>query len=169
MQQHDLQPNPGSTSARKRVGRGHGSGLVKTSGRGQKGQKARTGHSKMPVWFEGSPSKTNTFKRAPYKRGVGFSNPNAIEWVEINLDSLEDYDGTEINPETLLAGGFIKNLNKPVKLLASGEVKKALTVTVGRASASAKQKIEAAGGSVTELLDRKVKSEKKAGKTAAKA
>ncbi len=164
MELHDLKPNPGSTSARKRVGRGHGSGLVKTSGRGQKGQLARTGHSKMPVWFEGSPSKTNTFKRAPYKRGVGFSNPNAIEWVEINLNRLEEFEGNEINPETLLENGLLKNLNKPVKLLGIGEVGRAFTVSVHRASASVKQKIEAAGGSVTETLDRKVKSERKASK-----
>lgn len=159
MRQDDLKPAPGSTSSRKRVGRGHGSGLVKTSGRGQKGQKARTGHSKMPVWFEGSPSKTNTFKRSPYKRGVGFNNPNHIEWEEINLVRLGEWDGNEITPEALFTMGLIKNLKKPVKLLGVGDVNKAFTVRVHRLTASARQKIEAAGGSVEELLPRKVKAE----------
>lgn len=159
LKQDDLRPAPGSTSARKRVGRGHGSGLVKTSGRGQKGQKARTGHSKMPVWFEGAPSKTNTFKRSPYKRGVGFNNPNHLEWEEINLARLGDIDGNELTAETLLAKGLIKNLNKPIKLMGVGEVGKALTVRVGRVTSSARQKIEAAGGTVVELVPRKTKRE----------
>lgn len=157
MQQHDLHPTPGSTSSRKRRGRGHGSGLVKTSGRGQKGQKARTGHSKMPVWFEGSPSKTNSFKRSPYKRGVGFNNPNHIEWVEVNLERLGDWPSDQITPETLLEQGLIKNLKKPVKLLGIGEVGRAFSVRVHRVSAGTRQKIEAAGGTVEELLQRKTK------------
>lgn len=167
LKQDDLKPAPGSTSARKRVGRGHGSGLVKTSGRGQKGQKARTGHSKMPAWFEGAPSKTNSFKRSPYKRGVSFNNPNHLEWEEINIARLGDIDGSELTAETLLARGLIKNLNKPVKLMGVGEVNKALTVRVGRVTASARQKIEAAGGTVVELVPRKVKGEAETASTTA--
>ncbi|MEI7555456.1 50S ribosomal protein L15 [Candidatus Chlorohelix sp.] len=150
MQQHDLKPAPGSTSAPKRVGRGHGSGLVKTSGFGQKGQKARTGHHKVPVWFEGAPSKVNTFKRTGYKRGTGFNNPNRVEYEVVNLSQLEDWEGGEVTVETLIARRFIRT-NKPVKVLGRGEISKALTVRVHRLSESAKQKITAAGGNYEEL------------------
>ncbi len=150
MQQHELQPNPGSVKNRKRVGRGHGSGSVKTSGRGQKGQKARTGHSKMPVWFEGSPSKTNSLKRSPYKRGVGFSNPNRVTYEVVNLSQLNDWEG-DVTPETLVIRGFIRSMVKPVKVMGDGEISKPLTVRVHRLTASAKQKITAAGGSFVEL------------------
>lgn len=175
MQQHDLQPAHGSTKTRKRVGRGHGSGLGKTSGRGQKGQLARTGHSKMPAWFEGSPSKTNSIKRQGYKRGVGFENPNHVEYEVVNLYQLADLGVEEITPLTLLEFGLIKPapskmLNLPVKIqtllteegfdgytpllkvLGDGEVTTPLKVSAHRFSASARQKIEAAGGSVTELM-----------------
>ncbi len=150
MQQHELQPAPGSTKSRKRVGRGHGSGLVKTSGRGQKGQKARTGHSKVPVWFEGSPSKTNTIKRSPYKRGIGFSNPNRIDYEVINLSKLRDWEG-EVTHEALFSRGYVKSLVKPLKVLGTGELVRPLTITAHRISESAKQKITAAGGSFVEL------------------
>jgi len=150
MQQHELQPAPGSTHSKKRVGRGHGSGSVKTAGRGQKGQKARTGHSKMPVWFEGSPSKTNTLKRSPYKRGVGFNNPNRIRYEVINLSKLADWEG-EVTPETLVTRGYVRSLVKPIKVLGNGEISKPLTVRVHRLTNSAKQKITAAGGTFVEL------------------
>jgi len=150
MQQHELQPAPGSTHTKKRVGRGHGSGSVKTSGRGQKGQKARTGHSKMPVWFEGSPSKTNSLKRSPYKRGVGFKNPNRVSYEVVNLSRLGDWEG-EVTPETLVARGFVRSLVKPVKVLGEGELTRPLVVRVHRITASAKQKITAAGGNFVEL------------------
>ncbi|MEI6047200.1 MAG: 50S ribosomal protein L15 [Chloroflexota bacterium] len=150
MQQHELQPAPGSTKSRKRVGRGHGSGSVKTSGRGQKGQKARTGHSKVPVWFEGSPSKTNTIKRSPYKRGVGFSNPNRVVYEVVNLSKLDEWQG-DVTPEALLERGFVRSKAKPVKILGDGELARPLTVRVHRITASAKQKITAAGGTFEEL------------------
>ncbi len=150
MQQHELQPAPGSTKSRKRVGRGHGSGSVKTAGRGQKGQKARTGHSKMPVWFEGSPSKTNTLKRSPYKRGKGFSNPNRVDYEVVNLSQLADWEG-DVTPESLVIRGFVRDLVKPVKVLGDGELTRPITVRVHRLSESAKQKITAAGGSFVEL------------------
>jgi large subunit ribosomal protein L15 len=174
MKQHDLQPNPGSTSSRKRVGRGHGSGLGKTSGRGQKGQKARTGHHAMPVWFEGSPSKTNSIKRQGYKRGISFNNPNHVEYEVINLSRLNDLDGSEFSPENLVELGVIKSyrsLTLPdkianrlvsarvegdrtplLKVLGQGEISRAVTVSAHRFSASARQKIEAAGGKVIELF-----------------
>ncbi len=174
MKQHDLVPPPGSTSARKRVGRGYGSGLGKTSGRGQKGQLARTGHSKMPVWFEGSPSKTNSIKRQGYKRGVGFNNPNHVDYEVVNLSQLADLEGSEFSPQTLMLVGLIKPTRSQVlpvkiitmlggvenvdgyaplvKVLGDGQLKRAITVHAHRFSASARQKIEAAGGRVVELM-----------------
>ncbi len=175
MKQHDLQPNPGSTSSKKRVGRGHGSGSVKTSGRGQKGQKARTGHHAMPVWFEGSPSKTNSIKRQGYKRGIGFNNPNHVDYEVVNLSQISDLDGSEFGPDTLMQVGLIKpnrSLVLPVKIvnmlvdpaladgytplvkiLGDGELSRPVTVRAHRFSASARQKIEAAGGRVIELMN----------------
>ena len=174
MKQHELQPNPGSTAPRKRVGRGHGSGLVKTSGRGQKGQKARTGHHAVPVWFEGSPSKTNSIKRQGYKRGVSFNNPNHVYYEVVNLEQIAELDGTEITPQTLLEVGLVKpnrtqvlpvkivtllggeenvdGFTPLIKVLGDGEVSRAITVHAHRFSASARQKIEAAGGTVVELM-----------------
>ena len=174
MKQHELQPAPGSTHSRKRVGRGYGSGSVKTSGRGQKGQKARTGHSKVPVWFEGSPSKTNSIKRQGYKRGVSFNNPNHVDYEVINLNRLAELDGDTFTPDTLTELGLIKATNSAVlpqkiitllggpekagpktrlvKILGVGEINRAITVHAHRFSASARQKIEAAGGSVVELM-----------------
>ena len=174
MKQHELQPAVGSTHSKKRVGRGYGSGSVKTSGRGQKGQKARTGHSKMPVWFEGSPSKTNSIKRQGYKRGVSFNNPNHVDYEVVNLTRLAEADGDTFTPETLTELGLIKSTNSAVipqkiitllggpekagsttrlvKILGVGEINRAITVHAHRFSASARQKIEAAGGSVVELM-----------------
>ena len=114
MKQHDLQPPVGSTHTKKRVGRGYGSGSVKTSGRGQKGQKARTGHSKMPVWFEGSPSKTNSIKRQGYKRGVSFNNPNHVAYEVVNLNKLAELDGNTFTPENLTELGVISSTNSAV-------------------------------------------------------
>lgn len=174
MKQHELQPAVGSTHSKKRVGRGYGSGSVKTSGRGQKGQKARTGHSKVPVWFEGSPSKTNSIKRQGYKRGVSFNNPNHVDYEVINLARLSELDGDTFTPETLTELGLIPSTNSAVipqkiitllggpekagsttrlvKILGVGEINRAITVHAHRFSASARQKIEAAGGSVVELM-----------------
>ncbi len=174
MKQHDLQPAIGSTKNRKRVGRGYGSGSVKTSGRGQKGQKARTGHSKMPVWFEGSPSKTNSIKRQGYKRGVSFSNPNHVAYEVVNLAKLAEQDASEFTPATLTELGLIKSTNSAVipqkiitllggldkagattrlvKILGVGEITRPITVHAHRFSASARQKIEAAGGQIFELM-----------------
>ncbi|HEX2915054.1 MAG TPA: 50S ribosomal protein L15 [Chloroflexia bacterium] len=174
MKQHDLKPAHGSTSSRKRVGRGHGSGLVKTSGRGQKGQKARTGHHAVPIWFEGGPSKTSSFKRLGYKRGIGFTNPNHVEYEIVNLDQLAALEGDEITPANLLEVGLVKpnrtqvlpvkivnmlggedkvdGYTPLVKVLGDGEINRAITVHAHRFSASARQKIEAAGGKVVQLM-----------------
>lgn len=168
MQQHELQPNPGSTSARKRRGRGHGSGLVKTSGFGQKGQKARTGHHKVPVWMEGSPSKTNTIKRMGYKRGVSFKLLNRTRYEEINIDALAAWEG-DVTPETLFQAGLLKSAGLLVKVLGDGEISKPITVRVHRLTKSAQQKISAAGGQWEELtpyvkrVHKKVKARQNAG------
>jgi large subunit ribosomal protein L15 len=151
MKQHELQPNPGSTAPRKRRGRGHGSGLVKTSGFGQKGQKARTGHHKVPIWFEGSPSKTNTIKRMGYKRGVTFKLINRTRYEEVNLGSLADWEGDLVTPETLAAAGYIDSADDLVKVLGDGDISKALNVRVHRITKNAQAKITAAGGQFEEL------------------
>jgi large subunit ribosomal protein L15 len=158
MQQHELVPNPGSVKSRKRVGRGHGSGLVKTSGRGQKGQKARTGHRKVPIWFEGAPSKVNSFKRTGYKRGTGFNNPNRVEYEIVNLSQLADWELGDVTVESLILRGFVRT-NLPVKVLGSGEISKPLVVKVHRLSESAKQKITAAGGKFEELTPAEAEDE----------
>ncbi len=175
MKQHELQPNPGSTSSVKRVGRGPGSGRGKTSGRGQKGQKARTGHSKVPAWFEGSPSKTNSIKRQGYKRGVSFNNPNRVEYEVVNLDLLNDLEGDEFSPISLVEAGVLHSVRSQklpvkiktmlveekaegdfsplVKVLGQGEISRAITISAHRFSDTARQKIEAAGGKVIELMN----------------
>jgi large subunit ribosomal protein L15 len=104
----------------------------------------------MPVWFEGGPSKTSLLKRSPYQRGKGFSNPNRVEYEVVNLKRLADWEG-DVTPEALVTAGMVRSLVKPVKLLGDGELSRPLTVRVHRISASAKQKITAAGGSFVEL------------------
>ncbi len=148
MNLNDLRPAEGSTQKRKRVGRGTGSGKGRTSGRGQKGQNARTGGGVRPN-FEGG--QLPLTKRLPKLRG--FNNRFKVEYVPVNLDELDRLfeGGSEVSPEALAGVGLVGNANDPVVVLARGDVSKALTVKVQRISAAARQKIEAAGGSV-ELL-----------------
>jgi large subunit ribosomal protein L15 len=142
---HDLSPVPGSTKNRKRVGRGPGSGTGKTAGRGQKGQKARTGHSKNPARFEGGQMPLH--RRLPKR---GFHNPFRVEYQVVNVGQLGEIEG-EVTPESLRGHGLIGSLRRPVKVLGDGELGAALTVRAHAFSATARQKIEAAGGSVHEL------------------
>lgn len=139
---HDLRPNPGSTHNRKRVGRGPGSGSGKTSGRGEKGQKSRSGFSRKPG-FEGG--QMPLFRRLPRR---GFNNIFRVEYAVLNLQQLEGYRaGTTVGPEEFVAKGFIgKNEKDGVKVLGKGKLTKALTVKAHRFSASAKEAIEKAGG-----------------------
>jgi large subunit ribosomal protein L15 len=137
-----LKPAPGSRQARKRVGRGPGSGLGKTSGRGHKGHKARSGGSTNPG-FEGG--QMPLYRRLPKR---GFTNPFKITYLAVNLRDLEAIEGTEITPEVLVAAGILKKASDPAKVLGHGEVTRALTVRGLKASASAVAKIEAAGGKV---------------------
>ena len=144
----NLKPAKGSTQARKRVGRGPGSGLGKTSGRGEKGQKSRSGFSHRPG-FEGGQMPLH--RRVPKR---GFSNARfRKEYTELNLDQLEAFEaGTIVTPEVLLKNGLIRKLRDGVKVLGRGELSKALTVRAHRFSARAQERIAAAGGKA-ELIE----------------
>lgn len=141
MKLHDLQPTPGSRKNRKRVGRGPG-GTDKTAGRGHKGQKARSGAGKGQ-FFEGGRSRL--IARLPKR---GFNNVGTTYEI-VKLSQLDGIEGTtEINREALEVLGLVRRKNRPVKLLASGELSRALTVHVDAASQSAIKAVEAAGGKV---------------------
>ena len=147
MELKDVKPAEGSTHSRKRVGRGNGSGYGKTAGRGLNGQKSRAGGGKRPG-FEGG--QTPLAMRLP--KLPGFRNINRVEYLPVNVSRLEEkYEAGEVvNGETLKAKGIIKHEDALVKVLGDGEITKALTVSVDKVSASAKAKIEAAGGKVEE-------------------
>lgn len=146
---NDLKPNEGANKDRTRVGRGIGSGKGKTSGRGHKGQKARTGGGVRPG-FEGGQLPIQ--KRMPYLRG--FTNIYSTPWEVVNLDSLEviDVDGP-ITPEVLVAAGLVRGAEFPVKILGRGEFSGKIEIQAHAISAGARQQIEDAGGSVT-ILER---------------
>ena len=140
---NNLKAPAGATHKKKRVGRGPGSGLGKTSGRGNKGQKSRSGYSRKRG-FEGGQMPLH--RRLPKR---GFTNNFKREWAEVNLSALDNlFDAnTAITPETLVARGLVrKSLQKSIVILGKGEIKKALSISAHRFSAAAKQKIEAAGG-----------------------
>ncbi len=142
MKLHELQPSPGSHHARKRVGRGPGSGHGKTATRGQKGQGARTSVN-LPKTFEGG--QTRLTMRIPKLRG--FHNKWRKRFAVLNLTRLNRFeDGTEIRPESLLEAGIIKDVGAGIKVLGTGDLRRKLTIHAHRFSAEAKRKIEAAGG-----------------------
>jgi large subunit ribosomal protein L15 len=142
----NLSPAPGSKRPRKRIGRGHGSGHGKTSGKGHKGQKSRTGVS-IPAWFEGGQMPLH--RRLP-KRGFTARNPKRFQVV--NLAALAELDGTEYGPEELKQVGLVKSASRPIKILGDGTPGRAVTVKAHAFSGAARERIEADGGSV-ELLD----------------
>lgn len=147
MKQHELAPAEGARKLRKRVGRGAGSGHGTFSGRGCKGNKARAGFGIRPG-FEGG--QLPIIKRLPEKRG--FVNLFKKDISVINVSALNCFPaGSSVTPETLLAENLIKTTALPVKILAGGEIKKALKVKVSSYSAAAKGKIEAAGGTAEEV------------------
>ena len=167
MKLHDLKPAPGSRKARRRVGRGIAAGQGKTAGRGTKGQKARAGGS-IPAWFEGG--QTPLHQRIPKLHG--FRNPFRVEYEVVNLGSIAhlvelgvlepgDMPGAKkskaapapitVNQEILRAAGLVRTLDKPLKILGAGELSTALFVVADAFSASARTKIEAAGGTVSVL------------------
>ena len=141
MRLHELSPAKGSTKKRKRVGRGPGSGLRKTAGRGENGQNSRSGGGTR-LGFEGG--QTPLFKRLGK---VGFTNKFRKNYTILNVIALEAYDdGDIVTPELLLEEGMIKKLNDGVKILGDGELNKKLTVKANKFSKSAIRIIEAAGG-----------------------
>jgi large subunit ribosomal protein L15 len=141
MRLHELSPAKGSTKKRKRVGRGPGSGLRKTAGRGENGQNSRSGGGTR-LGFEGG--QTPLFKRLGK---VGFTNKFRKNYTILNVIALEAYDdGDVVTPELLLEEGMIKKLNDGVKILGDGELNKKLTVKANKFSKSAIRIIEAAGG-----------------------
>ncbi len=147
MKQNELSPAEGARKSPKRVGRGTGSGHGTYSGRGCKGNKARAGFGVRPG-FEGG--QLPIIKRLPEKRG--FTNIFKKEMTVINVSALNCFDaGSEVTPEILRAEGLIKTLSLPVKILAGGDIDRALNVKVSSYSAAAKAKIEAAGGTAEEV------------------
>ncbi len=140
MRLHDLKPAPGAKHRKKRVGRGNSSGVGKTSGRGQKGQRAR---NTVPVWFEGG--------QMPIQRRIpkygGFTNRNRVEYEVVNVSRLaEVFDaGATIGPEQLIERGLVRK-RRPIKILAHGDITKALTIRANKFSKQAVEKIQGAGG-----------------------
>ncbi|MBO5179672.1 MAG: 50S ribosomal protein L15 [Clostridia bacterium] len=143
MKLDELRPAPGSKTTRRRVGRGIGSGLGKTSGKGHKGQNARSGGGVRPG-FEGG--QMPLFRRLPKR---GFTNRNAKVYTEVTLAMLEKLEnGTEVTAESLKANGIIKKVNDGIVVLGNGELTKKLTVKASRVTKNAEEKIVAAGGKI---------------------
>ena len=144
---HNLKSAQGSRRARKRLGRGPGSGKGKTAGRGQDGQNSRSGGG-VPAWFEGG--------QMPLQRRIpkrGFKNRNRVEYQVVNVGDLSILGG-DATPETLKASGLIRTLRAPVKILGTGEVAGPVHCSAHAVSGAARKKIEGAGGSVTILSPR---------------
>ena len=143
MKLHTLKPAEGARKERNRVGRGQGSGNGKTSGRGQKGQKARSGGG-VRLGFEGG--QQPLFRRLPKR---GFKNINRKEYAVVNLETLNRFeDDTTVTPELLQKSGIIKDAKSGIKVLGTGELNKKLTVKAAKFSKTAEEAIKAAGGSV---------------------
>ena len=145
MKLNSLSPVDGSIKTRKRVGRGHGSGLGKSAGRGDKGAGQRSGF-KRRTWFEGG--QMPLARRLPMR---GFKNLFKREFQIVNIDSIEALGLKEVNAQILAENGLIRSALKPVKILGNGEVKSKIDITATGFSQSAKEKIEKAGGTAIEL------------------
>jgi len=142
MRLNELKPPKGSTRTSIRIGRGHGSGKVKTGGKGTKGQNARAGGG-VPPYFEGG--QLPLIRKLPYRRG--FTNPFRVPFREVNVKDLADFpEGSTVGPEEFEIAGVLRGKKGPVKVLGHGEMSVKLTVRANKFSAGAKQKIEAAGG-----------------------
>lgn len=141
MKLHELHPAEGSTTAAKRLGRGVGSGLGKTSGKGHKGAKARSGGGKRPG-FEGG--QMPLYRRVPKK---GFTNIFGTDYATVNVENLNVFeDGAVVDAQALIGAGLIRKAQDGLKVLGNGELTKKLTVKAAKYTASAKEKIEAVGG-----------------------
>ena len=146
MQLHDLKPSDGARHRRRRVGRGQGSGVGKTCGRGHKGQRSRSG-AKSPAWFEGG--QMPLYRRLPKR---GFKVPNRRRFTTVNLRDLDGFEeGATVTLEDLLANRIVRNLGSPVKILADGDLTKPLHVQAHQFSRAAIEKIRAAGGEIEVL------------------
>ena len=146
MKLHDLKPQEGSKKERRRLGRGISAGQGKTAGRGTKGQGARSGGSTRPYHQGGN---LPFFRRLPFMRGKGFTPFNRVVFNEINIDQLATFKkGSEVTPESLAEARLLRDPRDPVVILGRGELKVALKVRVHRITRGARQKIEAAGGTV---------------------
>jgi len=144
MHLNDLHPAPHSSRERTRIGRGHGSGKVKTGGKGTKGQNARAGGG-VPPYFEGG--QLPLVRKLPYRRG--FTNPFRVESREVNVRDLGAFPaGSTVGPEEFETLGILRGKKGPVKVLGEGDLSIKLTVRAHKFSAGARQKIEAAGGTV---------------------
>ena len=140
MKLHELKPAEGSRRNRKRIGRGIGSGTGKTSGKGHKGQNARSGGG-VRLGFEGG--QIPLFQRLPKR---GFTNINRKDYAIVNLDTLNRFEeGTEVTPELLIETGVVSNAKSGIKILGNGTLEKKITVKANKFSASAKEAIEKAG------------------------
>ena len=147
MMEHQLAPANGARKNRKRIGRGDAAGQGSTAGRGMKGQKSRSGGG-PPIWFEGG--QLPLIKGLPMKRG--FHNRFKIYYSLVKLETLDRFDaGERITPELLLERGYLRNLNRPVKVVGDGEINKAVTVVAAKFTRTAKEKIEAAQGTAEEI------------------
>lgn len=150
-----LKRNKGATKTKKRLGRGNGSGLGTYSGKGGKGQTARTGGTIRPGFAGGQ---TPLFRKMPKLKG--FNNVNRVSFQVVNVESLNLFeDNTEVNAQKLFESKLINSAEQPVKILGNGELKKKLQVKVDRVSSSAKEKIEQAKGSVTETMAKAASTE----------
>jgi len=146
MKLHELQPAPGSKTKQRRLGRGPGSGLGKTSGKGHKGAKARSGGGKAPGFEGGQMPLTRRLPKS------GFTNIFRKEYAEVKVGNLEIFeDGTVVTVDLLKEAGLVKNLRDGVKILGTGELTRKLTVQVQRFTGSAREKIEQAGGKAEEV------------------
>jgi len=142
MRMHDLRAPKGSTSDRIRIGRGHGSGKVKTGGKGTKGQNARAGGG-VPPYFEGG--QLPLIRKLPYRRG--FRNPFRVPFREVNVRDLANFpDGSSVGPDEFEIAGVLRGKTGPVKVLGLGDLAVRLTVRAHKISAGARAKIEAVGG-----------------------
>ena len=147
MMEHQLVPHKGARKPRKRIGRGDAAGQGSTAGKGMKGQKSRSGRT-VRVGFEGG--QLPLIKGLPMKRG--FNNRFKVYYSLVKIETLDSFEaGDRITPDDLLSRGYLKNLKQPIKIVGDGEISKSVTVAAHKFTRSAREKIQAAQGTVEEL------------------